>query len=45
MNEQIAQMGPLWVLAELSAGWLTEHLMTRGGLGFTRDMGLGVSEH
>ena len=43
MNEQIAQMGPMWVLAGLSAGWLAEHIITRRGYGLIRDMGLGVS--
>lgn len=43
MNEQIAQMGPMWVLAGLSAGWLAEHIMTRRSFGLICDMGLGVS--
>ena len=43
MNEQqITQMGPMWVLAGLSAGWLAEHILTRRGYGLIRDMGLGL---
>jgi uncharacterized membrane protein YeaQ/YmgE (transglycosylase-associated protein family) len=42
MNEQITQMGPMWVLAGLSAGWLAEHTLTWRGYGLIRDMGLGV---
>jgi len=43
MNEQqITQMGPMWVLAGLSAGWLAEHISTRRGYGLIRDMGLGL---
>lgn len=43
MNEQITHMGPMWVLAGLSAGWLGEHVITRRGYGLIHDMGLGVS--
>ena len=44
MNEQqITQMGPMWVLAGLSAGWLAEHLIARRGYGLIPDMALGVS--
>ena len=43
MNEQITQMGPMWVLAGLGAGWLAEHIITRRGYGLIPDMGLGVS--
>lgn len=42
MNEQIVQMGPIWVLAGLSAGWLAETSMIRRGYGLVVDMGLGV---
>jgi uncharacterized membrane protein YeaQ/YmgE (transglycosylase-associated protein family) len=43
MNEQqITQMGPMWLLAGLSAGWLAEHILTRRGYGLIRDMGLGL---
>ena len=42
MNEQIAQMGPMWALAGLSAGWLADTLMGRRGYGLIVDMGLGV---
>jgi hypothetical protein len=42
MNEQIVQMGPMWVLGGLSAGWLAENLMIRRGYGLIIDMGLGV---
>lgn len=42
MNEQIVQMGPMWVLAGLSAGWLAETSMMRRGYGLIVDMGLGV---
>src|SRR5574341_1653789 len=43
MNEQSTQMGPMWVLAGLGAGWLAEHIITRRGYGLIPDMGLGVS--
>ena len=42
MNEQIVQMGPMWVLAGLSAGWLSDNFMDRRGYGLTVDMGIGV---
>jgi hypothetical protein len=42
MNEQIVQMGPMWVLAGLSAGWLAETSMIRRGYGLIVDMGLGA---
>ena len=42
MNEHIVQMGPVWVLAGLSAGWLAETSMIRRGYGLIVDMGLGV---
>jgi hypothetical protein len=42
MNEQIVQMGPMLVLAGLSAGWLAETSMIRRGHGLIVDMGLGV---
>ncbi len=39
----ILQMGPMWVLAGLSGGWLAENLMTRGGYGLIIDMVLGLA--
>jgi uncharacterized membrane protein YeaQ/YmgE (transglycosylase-associated protein family) len=42
MNEQIVQMGLMWVLAGLSAGWLAETCISRRGYGLLVDMGLGV---
>ena len=42
MNEHIVQMGPMWILAGLSAGWLAETSMIRRGYGLIVDMGLGV---
>ena len=42
MNEQIVQMGLMWVLAGLSAGWLAETCISRRGYGLVVDMGLGV---
>ena len=42
MNEQIMQMGPMWVLAGLSVGWLTEAFMSRRGYGLIVDLSLGV---
>ena len=42
-NEQIVQMGPMWVLAGLGAGWLAETSMIRRGYGLIVDMGLGVA--
>lgn len=42
MNEQIVQMGLMWVLAGLSAGWLAETWISRRGHGLLVDMGLGV---
>lgn len=42
MNEQAVQMGPMWVLAGLSAGWLAENIITRRGYGLIVDMGLGL---
>jgi uncharacterized membrane protein YeaQ/YmgE (transglycosylase-associated protein family) len=42
MNEQIVQMGPIWVLAGLSAGWLAEAVMHRRGHGLMIDLTLGV---
>ena len=38
----ILQMGPMWVLAGLSGGWLAENLITRGGYGLIIDMALGL---
>jgi uncharacterized membrane protein YeaQ/YmgE (transglycosylase-associated protein family) len=43
MNEHILQMGPMWVLAGLGAGWLADALMVRRGYGLIVDMGLGVA--
>lgn len=42
MNEQIVQMGLMWVLAGLGAGWLAETCISRRGYGLLVDMGLGV---
>ena len=42
MNEHILQMGLMWVVAGLSAGWLVEHLIYLRGHGLLVDMGLGV---
>jgi hypothetical protein len=42
MNEQIVQMGPMWVLGGISAGWLAEASMYRLGYGLVVDIGLGV---
>jgi hypothetical protein len=42
MNEQIVQMGPMWALAGLSAGWLADTSIIRRGYGLIVDMGLGV---
>ena len=43
MNEHILQMGPMWVLAGLGAGWLADTLIVRRGYGLIVDMGLGVA--
>jgi hypothetical protein len=42
IDEQIVQMGPMWVLAGLSAGWLAETFMGRRGYGLIVDMGVGA---
>lgn len=42
MNEHIVQMGPMWVLAGLTAGWLAETFVIRRGYGLIVDMSLGV---
>ncbi|HEY7868143.1 MAG TPA: hypothetical protein VIF59_02895 [Methylomirabilota bacterium] len=42
MNEHVVQLGPMWVLAGLSAGWLAETSVIRRGYGLIVDMGLGV---
>lgn len=42
MNEEIVQMGPMWVLAGLSAGWLAETFMYGRGYGLIVDLSLGV---
>jgi hypothetical protein len=42
MNEQIVHMSSMWVLAGLSAGWLSDNFMYRRGFGLTVDMGIGV---
>jgi hypothetical protein len=41
-NEHVVQMGLMWVLAGLSAGWLVETCVSRRGYGLLVDMGLGV---
>jgi hypothetical protein len=43
MNEHFVQMGPMWALAGLSAGWLADNVMSRRGYGLIVDMGLGVA--
>lgn len=42
IDEQIVQMGPMWVLAGLGAGWLAETFMGRRGYGLIVDMGVGA---
>jgi uncharacterized membrane protein YeaQ/YmgE (transglycosylase-associated protein family) len=42
MNEHMLQMGPMWILAGLSAGWLAETFIYRRGYGLIVDLGLGV---
>ena len=42
MNEHILQMGPMWVLAGLGAGWLANAFFVQRGVGLIVDMGLGV---
>jgi uncharacterized membrane protein YeaQ/YmgE (transglycosylase-associated protein family) len=42
MNEHVLQMGPMWILAGLSAGWLAETFVYRRGYGLIVDLGLGV---
>jgi hypothetical protein len=42
MSEPIVQMGPMLVLAGLSAGWLADIFMIRRGYGLVVDLGLGV---
>ena len=42
MRELVLQMGPMWLLAGLSAGWLAEAAMIGRGYGLIMDMGLGV---
>ena len=42
MNEHILQMGPMWILAGLGAGWLAYTIVVRRGYGLIADMGLGV---
>jgi uncharacterized membrane protein YeaQ/YmgE (transglycosylase-associated protein family) len=42
MLEQFVQMGPMWVLAGLGAGWLAETFLSGRGYGLIADMGLGV---
>ena len=42
MTEQLVQMGPMWLLAGLGAGWLAEAFLTRRGYGLIVDLALGV---
>ena len=42
MSEFVLQMGPMWILAGISAGWLADCLLHRRGYGLIVDMGLGV---
>lgn len=42
MNEQFVQVGAMWVLAGLGAGWLAETFVRGRGHGLTADLGLGV---
>ena len=42
MNEQMAQMGPILVVAGLGAGWLAETFVGLRGHGLVVDMGVGV---
>src|ERR1700741_3284790 len=42
MNEQSIQMGPMWILAGLSAAWLAQNFMYRRGYGLIVDISLGV---
>ena len=38
----IVQMTPMLIIAGLSAGWLAEAFLRRGGFGLIADMGLGL---
>ncbi len=42
LDEQIFRMGPMLLLAGLSAGWLTEAFVRPRGYGLLVDMALGV---
>ena len=42
MNEQFVQLGSMWVLAGLGAGWLAETFVHRRGYGLITDLGVGV---
>lgn len=42
MNEQFIQVGSMWVLAGLGAGWLAEAFVHQRGHGLTYDLSLGV---
>ena len=42
MNEQFVQLGSMWALAGLGAGWLAETFVHRRGYGLITDLGLGV---
>lgn len=41
-SDQVVQMGPMLVLAGLSAGWLVETSIVRRGYGLIVDLGVGV---
>ena len=43
ISEEIVQVGPMWILAGLGAGWLAETSMIRRGYGLLVDMALGVA--
>ena len=42
MNQQLVEMGPILVLAGLTAGWLAETVLYRRGYGLVVDLSLGV---
>lgn len=42
MNDQLVQIGSMWILAGLGAGWLAETFMFRRGYGLMVDLSLGV---
>jgi uncharacterized membrane protein YeaQ/YmgE (transglycosylase-associated protein family) len=42
MVEQVAQMGPMLIMAGLVAGWMAEAVSRAGGYGLIPDMVLGL---